>query len=134
MAYQTTSREDLRKDDELIAFQVKAATVIYKGALVSVNSAGYVNPAAAGDVRVVGVAYESSNNSAGSNGATSVRVARKGSVVLNATGMTQANVGAKAYVTDDNTVTTTATGSILVGVIDEVISATSVRVALTPNN
>jgi hypothetical protein len=133
MANLTAAREDLRKDDDLIAFQVKAATTIFKGAIVGVDATGYAKPAAPADKRIVGIAYEGSNNTIGANGATLVRVSRKGSVVLNATGITQANIGDKVYVTDDNTVTTTATGSIQVGVIDEVLSATTVRVALTAN-
>jgi threonine synthase len=47
--------------------------------------------------------------------------------------MAVTNIGAKVYVTDDNTVQTLATSTIQVGVITEFTSATSVRVALTSN-
>jgi DNA-binding beta-propeller fold protein YncE len=53
--------------------------------------------------------------------------------LTNAAGMAITNVGAKVYVTDDNTVQLSATSTIQVGVITEFISATSVRVALTAN-
>jgi len=133
MANLTASREDMRKNDDLVAYPVKAATTIFKGALVAVDATGYAKPAAPADKRVVGVAYESGNNSTGASGAITARVSRIASIQLNTAGLTIANVGDKVYVTDDNTVTTVAAGSILVGVITEFISATIVRVALTPN-
>ena len=132
MTYLTASIEDFRKDDELVAYPVKAATQIYKGALVSVDATGYAKPAAPGDKRIVGVAYESRNNTA-ANGAFVIRVWRKGTFTFSSTGIAVTNIGDKVYVTDDNNVTLTATGSIIVGVITEFLSATSVRVVLTPN-
>lgn len=133
MANQTASRDDQRKDDDLLAYQVKASTKIYKGSAVSVDSSGYVVPAVGTAKRVVGVAYETVDNSSGASGALSVRVWRKGSFVFNTSGLTVANIGDKVYVTDDNTVQTSATSTIQVGVITEFISTTSVRVALTAN-
>jgi hypothetical protein len=59
MANLTASREDSHKNDDVAAYQVKAATTIYKGALVAVDATGYVVPAVGTAVRVVGVAYES---------------------------------------------------------------------------
>ena len=133
MANQTASREDVRKDDALEAYQVKAATKIYKGALVAVDATGYAVPAVSTAVRVVGVAYETMDNTNGVSGAISIRVWRAGTFQFNAAGMAVTNIGAKVYVTDDNTVTLTATANIQVGVITEFLSATSVRVALTAN-
>ena len=132
MAYLTASREDFRQDGDLIAYEVEANVAIHRGALVTVDSTGYLNPAAPTHVRVVGVAYDSANNNPGAAGAISARVQREGVIQLNGSGFTQANVGAKVYVVDDNTVTLTATSSIQVGVITSVNSATSVNVALTP--
>jgi hypothetical protein len=132
MANLTASREDSRKSDELVAYQVKTGTTIYKGALVTVDSTGYAVTGVATAVRVVGVAYETVVN-AGASGSVSIRVWRTGSFQFVAAGMAVTNVGAKVYVADDNTVTLTSTSSIQVGVITEFTSATSVRVALTSN-
>lgn len=132
MANLTASREDSRKEDKLLSLPVKAATTIYKGALVSVDATGYAKPAAPADKRVMGVAYETIANT-GASGALIIRVIREGSVQLNGAALAITNVGDKVYVTDDNTVTTVAAGSIQVGVITEFLSATSVRVTLTPN-
>jgi predicted RecA/RadA family phage recombinase len=133
MANLTAAREDFRKDDELVAYPVKTGVTIYKGALVGVDSTGYAKPAAQGDVRVVGVAYETVAAGAAASGTFTVRAWRRGSFQFNASGMAITNVGAKVYVTDDNTVQTSSTSTIQVGVITEFISATSVRVALTTN-
>lgn len=133
MANLTVSREDSRKDDVVEAYKVKASTKIYKGALVAVDSSGYVVTGVSTAVRIVGVAYETIDNSSGASGDLSIRVWRTGSFQFNASGMAVTNIGAKVYVTDDNTVTLTATSNIQVGVITEFLSATSVRVALTAN-
>lgn len=134
MANLTASREDSRKEDNLLALPIKAAAAkIYKGALVSVDATGYAKLAAPADKRVMGVAYETVDNSAGAAGALSIRVIRSGSFQFNGSGLAVTNVGDKVYVTDDNTVQVSATSTILVGVITEFTSATSVRVAITPN-
>ena len=127
MANLTADREDLRQDGILQLFPV-AAVKIYKGALVALNASGYAKPAAAGDKRVVGIAFEQADNAGGAAGAKTIRVWRQGTFELNSSGLTQANVGDLVYVTDDNTVTLTAAGSIVVGVITEFVSATKARV------
>lgn len=130
MANQTAVRDSQRKDDVLLAYPM-GAVKIWKGSLVSVNSSGYVNRAVTTDKRVVGVAYETIDNTAGSNGSATIRVDRNGTHVFNCSGLTQANVGDKVYVTDDNTVQTSATSTIVVGVVTEFLSSTSVRVKVT---
>lgn len=132
MANATAAREDDRQDGVLVLYPVKTASKIYKGTLVSVDSTGYAKRAAAADKRVVGVAYETVDNT-GANGALNIRVWATGSFTFATTGATQANVGDAVYVTDDQTVQTSATSTIKVGVINEFVSATEVRVAITPN-
>ncbi len=71
---------------------------IFKGAAVGVNAAGFAVPMAhdVANLRFVGVASESVDNSAGSAGARSVNVTKTGSFVLKAaTGFTpaQADIG-----------------------------------------
>lgn len=133
MANLSAAREDQRKDDELVAFPVKTGVTIYKGALVGVDATGYAKPAATTDKRIVGVAYETVAAGAAASGTSTCRVSRKGSFQFAGSGLAITNVGDKVYVTDDNTVTTVATATIQVGVVTEFLSATSVRVAITPN-
>lgn len=132
MAALTQAYEALPKDGELVAYPVAASTKIYKGALVSVTSAGYAIPARSGTATdiFVGVAHETVDNSAGANGAKTVRVMKRGTFVYNGTGFTQASVGAPFYAADDNTLTTSATNNQLVGYGVEYISSTKLRIRI----
>jgi len=120
------------KEGNLIAYPVGANVIIYKGALVSVRNNGYAYPARSGvsTDQFVGVAYETVNNSGGSDGAKVVRVLKRGTFVYNGTGFTQASVGAAFYALDDNTLTTTATNNQLVGYGVEYISSTKLRIRI----
>lgn len=96
------------KDGELVGFKVAASTKIEAGKMVSVNSGGYAIEAAdTASTIVVGVADETKDNSAGSNGDLTVLV-RRGKVFKlknsGATALTQAAVGSNVYVQDDETV------------------------------
>ncbi len=95
----TTYREGLE-----LEFPVKAATKIYGGSMVAVDSSGYAVPAGntAGH-KLVGIALEQANNSPGANGAIYVRVRTAGVFEFGATSISQANVGADMYVVDDQT-------------------------------
>ncbi len=95
----TTYREGLE-----LEFPVKAATRIYGGSMVAVDSTGYAVPAAntAGH-KLVGIALEQVNNSSGANGAVSIRVRTAGVFEFGATSISQANVGADMFVVDDQT-------------------------------
>lgn len=98
-AYQTT---------ELIAFPVKAATTIYAGTLVAVDATGYAVPAADTEgLRVVGLADDAQDNSAGAAGALDIRVRRKAAFLLandTTNAVVQADVGKNVYVNDSVTV------------------------------
>jgi len=106
---------------DTLALPVKASTTIYAGALVCVDSTGYAVPA--GDTAghsFVGVATAQADNANGSAGDVSVIVRRKGRYMLDYAGTaTQADVGAKVYVADDQTIDLIAdtTNDILVGII-----------------
>lgn len=93
---------------------VKADAVIYKGALVAVDSTGYLVPASsATGLRAAGRAEESADNTGGASGAKRVRVARGVFPANNATAsdaVTQAALLSTVYFLDDNTLTVTATG------------------------
>lgn len=105
MANLTTDRKSIRKDGALFAYPVAAATVIYSGALVSINASGYAVPSA--DDATLSFAGKSdlrADNSAGANGDIAVEGNRTGVFEFAASGMAQADLNTDAYVVDDNTV------------------------------
>lgn len=105
---------------------VKAATTIYKGALVSRNASGYaIGSSDTASEIVVGVAVKQANNSAGAAGAIRV-IVRQGVFLLAATSIAITAVGAQMYVVDDQTVDETDPGNTCKsGVLVEYVSATS---------
>jgi len=120
-----------RKEGELIAHPV-AVDIIYKGALVKHNAAGFLAPCAAeAGAHFAGVAYEKIDNSAGSAGDDDCRTYKKGRFLLTGSSFAQADVGEKVYATDDATITKTYADNLqFVGVIDEYVSATQVWVTI----
>lgn len=125
----TQARADERQEGVLVDVAL-AAVKVFKGAILTFNSAGYADVGDPSEA-FAGVALETVDNSAGAAGALSVRVWREGVVELNTTAATQASVGKEVYVTDDNTVTTTAATTLVpIGVIVGYVSATKVRVHL----
>lgn len=117
---------------------VVASDIIYRGALVSVNAAGFLKPAAdaAGDI-FVGVALEQADNSAGAAGDVDCLVGIGGGLITlahTAGGQAQANIGDEVGTDDDQTVDAAAglVNNIFCGRIIKVNSATSVVVALYP--
>lgn len=92
---------------------VKAATKIFKGALVAIDNAGNAMPAgllAGGTVRPVGVANHTVDNTAGAAGALKVEC-NPGVYRFNNHGadlVTAADVGTDCYIVDDNTVAKTS--------------------------
>lgn len=99
-------------------FPVIADDIIYEGAAVGENAAGYSRPLVAGDP-FQGFAVAKVDNTAGSAGDKRVTVRRKGLVRLTVAGAATvtANDGAKVYASDDNTFTLTATSNSLIGVV-----------------
>jgi len=116
--------------------------VIYAGALLMINLDGYAVPAAndgiltASDGYWLGVAMEYVDNSAGSAGDLEVLVDIGGGIITTThdTGsLTIANVGDLVAVSSDNTVDAVGTTTdITCGSIQEVDSATSIKVKLLP--
>lgn len=95
------------------------AVKIYRGGAVGVVvGTGYAvvyNPATA-FMKFVGVAEETVDNSAGSAGDKRIKVKRQGIFEFTQSGLAVTDIGAPAYLSDDNTVTTTP-NAICVGVI-----------------
>lgn len=111
---------------------VKGSTVIYNGAIVMLDASGYANPAAAASGNnafvVAGIAEETVDNSAGSDGDLYVRV--KANDTCSAFGFNNhgsdtcvaADIGKLVYATDDNTVANaqSSTNRPLVGYIHSI--------------
>lgn len=127
----TANYDAERKDGILVAYEVAARTVIYKGALVCLNAAGYAVPAAdQPGLTFVGVAYDRGDNAAGDDGDVSARVWKDGSFRVAMNSPRLADLGAPAYVVDDNTVALAAANSVLAGTIVEVPAEGVVRVLI----
>ena len=112
------------------------ADIIYAGALVSVNAAGYAVPGADTSGQIfMGVAQERRNNTYGNAGDLSVNVRRRGLFkMLLGTAITQANVGDNVFLVDDQTVDVTAqcTNKIFCGIIAGYIDTTHAWVDIEP--
>lgn len=91
---------------------VATAVLIYAGALVVVNSSGYAKPGVTGtSLRAVGVAEGYVDNSSGGNGDVDVLVRPGIFGFKNSAGgdeITAADIGATAYIVDDQTVAKTS--------------------------
>lgn len=135
MANLTAAREDNRQDGILLAVPMSAAK-LFKGSLVANNASGYAAKAAdTASFTLAGVAYETIDNSAGSAGDLNIRVWRQGVFEFNFSGTaTQANVGTAVFAVDDNTVAlaATTTNDVMVGRIVQFVSASKVRVEISP--
>ncbi len=84
---------------------VAAGAVIYAGALVALNATGYAVPGATATGLVArGVAQEAVDNSAGADGAVSVASKRGVFRFANDGSVGRADIGATAYIVDDQTV------------------------------
>ncbi len=137
MAALTAAFEAQHKDGLTQSYKIKASAKIWKGALVGVVG-GYLAPMAhdTNSQTFVGVAYESVDNTGGSDGDKSCRVLKSGTYVVNAvSGYTaaQTDVGAEVYVNTDNEVqkvTTGLTNQYKPGTIVEFISTSKVRIRI----
>src|SRR6185312_1507953 len=74
----TADRNTAHKDGELVALKVAAGALIFAGALVATNAAGYAVPGSvATTLTYAGRAEEYVDNSAGADGDVTVMVRRK---------------------------------------------------------
>lgn len=101
-------------DQELREYPVEAAKHVYKGALVGKSASGHAQPLVAADV-FLGIASEESDNSAGVDADTNVRVYSVGDFEMALSGATVANIGAPVYASADDTLTFTSTSNSRVG-------------------
>ena len=91
---------------------VAASSTIYAGSLVCADGDGYAVPAAkTAGYRFLGAAQGQVDNSSGSDGDEKVIVRRGREFLFKASGLTQANLGDPAYVSDDETLVAAVTGT-----------------------
>jgi hypothetical protein len=110
-------------------YPVIASDIIYQGAAVGENAAGYARPLVAGDA-FLGFALGPVDNSAGSAGELNVTVRTRGRVRLTVDGATAitANDRPIVYASDDDTFTLTASTNTPIGRISRWIASTDVVV------
>jgi len=108
-----------------------AADIVYEGAMVGDNAAGYGRPLTAGD-KFVGHAIEKVDNSAGAAGAKNITVLDGRYKLEVALVGTITDVGQPVYASDDATYSFIATSNSYVGVITRYVSATKMEVEFRP--
>jgi hypothetical protein len=120
---------------DIQAYPVIAADIIFEGAAVGENAAGYARPLVAGDP-FLGFAESIVDNSAGAAGDKLVRVKRRGQVQLAVAGATAitANDGPLVYASDDDTFTLTASTNTIVGRVSRWVESGVCVVAFDCNN
>ncbi|MGQ3072568.1 MAG: hypothetical protein ACT7A5_16020 [Ferrovibrionaceae bacterium] len=112
MAALTGDRDTKRQaDPSLQSYPVKAATKIYAGSYVVMNSSGFAEPATAATGKTaLGRAEHQADNSAGSNGDISILVRRGCFCWANSASsdlIALSEVGKTVYLVDDQTVAKT---------------------------
>lgn len=129
----TTNARIVRSDDDKGSASVAASTLIPQNGLVFRNSSGFaVNIVASGANPLLGIAQTEANNSAGAAGDVRVELWTRGVFLLGFAGatLTIADVGKPCFATDNDTLSITGTSRTPVGVIREVVTATSAMVAI----
>lgn len=129
MAALTQAYEAQEKEGLWITYLIKANTKIWKGALVCVDAAGYLVPAAdASGLKFAGVALDSADNTGGADGAKKCRVIKRGTFVYHRSGtFSQADVGVVVKAVSDNEVAKSSTHNVNVGTVVE-LPANQVRI------
>ena len=122
MAALTAARDtsEISNGARHLILPVKGSTTIYQGALVALDASGYAVPGSkAATLTAAGRAEETVANT-GADGEGSIRVARGVFVFDNATDagkLTAAHVLKPCYIADDQTVTATADGASVAGLV-----------------
>lgn len=122
MAALTAARDttEISNGARHLVLPVKGSTTIYQGALVALDAGGFAVPGSkAATLTAAGRAEETVANT-GAAGAVSIRVARGVFVFDNAADsgkLTAAHVLKPCYIADDQTVTATAEGASVAGLV-----------------
>jgi hypothetical protein len=131
----TTLAVDLARAFELGTINecpVIAADIIYEGAAVGDNGAGYARPLVGGDP-FIGFAQSKVDNSAGAAGALRAILRTAGLVQLSVSGAVITDVDQPVYATDDNTFVFLPTGGTFIGFVKRFVSSGVVIVAFDVN-
>lgn len=131
----TTKKDVRRQEGNVLSYPVAASTDLQEGALVALNGGYAVDAADTASLQFVGVCDTEADNSTGADGDIRVKVSTYGVIDVAANFSAAAtDCGAKVYAIDNQTVDLAAntTNDVLVGRIVEVVSASKLRVAITP--
>ncbi len=109
-------------------YGVIASDIIYQGAAVGDNGAGYARPLSGGDV-FLGFADAKKDNSSGSAGDIDVRVRTRGTIKLSVSGAVITDVGQPVYATDDNAFVFNPVGGTYIGKVIRWVSSGVVMVS-----
>ncbi len=107
---------------EINEHPVIASDIIYEGAGVGDNAAGYVRPLVAGD-NFRGFAEAKVDNSAGAAGDKRVRVMEKGKLQVAISGLVITDVDQPVYMSDDDVFTLVAVGNSYIGTVHRFVSS-----------
>lgn len=129
----TQDRKTERRLGDVLEDPVKAATVIYGGALVCLDANGKAVPGSdTAGLKVRGVSEDRADNLLGADDAINVKSRRDGLFLLAAAGLTDADIDKPCYIADDQTVQVAVTvNKILAGRIVDVESPTRAWVEIT---
>lgn len=125
MALSANRELDRFVDQELRSYRVAASTHVYKGGFVGLNSSGYARGLVASDA-CVGVAYEESDNSSGSNGDKSVRVFTMSDFQHTLSGAAITDIGRAVYASADDTITFDPSGNSFVGYVQDYLDTAKI--------
>lgn len=108
-------RNTPKRTGNFVTLPVAAASLIYQGAIVCINAAGFSVPGrTAADLKTVGVARSRADNSQGADGMIAVEADKGWFRFDNSAGadaIATADIGGTAYVVDDHTVAKTSGGA-----------------------
>lgn len=129
MSALSADRNTVKRDGKNFEFPVKAATLIYAGAVVCINASGLaIAGAATFGLKTVGIAKERADNTDGANGDIRVKVERGVYRLANSAStdaIALADVGRRCYLVDDQTVAKTDNlgARPVAGIVEDVDSA-----------
>lgn len=120
-------------EPDIRSYLVADNVLIYKGAIVCLDTNGYANVGAnTASFKTLGIALEHIDNTIAGHtaGGQRVRVISGVDFLLTSSGLAQSNVGAPVYVADSGSVGLTETNSVKAGAIREYVSATQAWVQI----
>lgn len=121
----TTLSTDTPRDyalGDINEFGVIANDIIYEGAAVGENGAGYARPLQAGD-KFLGFCEQNADNTTGAAGDEKVRVVKRGLIKLAVASVASTDIGKPVFASDDNTFVLTQSTNTHIGRVHRVESS-----------